>query len=591
MLPGPLRWRWGAVVPLNLLAAGVEAVGAALVFGFLGIVARRETVSELPLIDTLVPLTGATSETQVVVRLGLALVIFYVMRNLVLGAIAYVHEGLVQESVVKVSDRLLWGYLHAPYPFHLARNSASLIQRLQVSVDTVYQLVLSAAAHLAGEVLVALGLIAVLAAVSPLLTLGAVALTAGLLLMTDPLVKRFFRRSGARQAGLEESFLSGVQQSLGAFKEVRVAGRERFFHERIIGQRTELGRLLHHRAALTASLRLVIETAFLCAMLAVVVVLTLRFGPGADVISVVGLFAYATFRLVPTANRLNLYINQGRSGQAFVDLLYDDYRAVAAGPPQDHEPLPMPLPCRGSIRLDGVSFAYPSRPRDAVHDVTLTIQTGESIGIVGPSGAGKSTLVNLLLGLLEPQQGRILVDGVDIRTERRRWQAQIGYVPQEFHLVDDTVRRNIAFGVADSDIDEERVRSAVRWANLEDLVTDWPEGLDTLVGERGVRLSGGERQRVAIARALYRDPQVLIFDEGLAAVDPETEAEIMHAVETLHGERTLVVVAHRPSTVRRCDRIIVMDAGRTADADSRAASLTQHRLLHEVAGTPTSVRR
>ena len=588
MLPAPLRWRWAAIVPLNLVAAGAEAVGAVFVFGFLSVVARQDAASDLPGISALIPLLGASNEQQLVVRLGLGLLVFYLVRSLVLCAIAYVHEGVVQESVVAVSDQLLWGYLHAPYAFHLDRNSASLIQRLQVSVDTAYQLVLSAAVHLVGEGLVALGLVIVLATVSPLMTLSAVGLTTALLLIPNSFVKRFFIRSGERQAHLEESFLSGLQQSLGALKEVRLTGRERFFHAWVVGQRTEMGHVLHHHAALTASLRLLVEAAFFTVMLVVVIILTVQFGPGAHVVSILGLFAYATFRLVPTANRINLYINQGRSGHAFVNQLYDDYERFADLPPHGDDAPPRPLPYRDAIVLDAVSFAYPGRSRPAVQNVSVTIACGESVGIVGHTGAGKSTLVNLLLGLLEPDAGRISVDAVDIQTERRRWQAQIGYIPQELFLIDDSVRRNIAFGIPDSAIDGTRVKRATRLANLDAFVSTLPDGLDTMVGERGVRLSGGERQRVAIARALYRDPQVLIFDEGMAALDPGTEREIVAAIDTLHGVRTLVVIAHRLSTVQRCDRVIVMQDGRVTAVAPYDELLATHLPFKTIAGYETS---
>lgn len=587
MLPSPLRWRWAAIVPLNLVAAGAEAAGAVLVFGFLSVVARQDAARDLPGIATLIPLLGASNEQQLIVRLGLGLLVFYLVRSLVLSAIAYVHEGVVQESIVAVSDRLFWGYLHAPYAFHLDRNSASLIQRLQVSVDTAYQLVLSAAAHLAGEGLIALGLVIVLATVSPLMTLSAVGLTTALLLISNRFVRRFFVRSGERQAQLEESFLSGLQQSLGALKEVRLMGRERFFHAWVVGQRTEMGHVLHRHAALTASLRLLVETAFFAVMLVVIIILIVQFGPGANVISILGLFAYATFRLVPTANRINLYVNQGRSGQAFVNQLYDDCQRFSDLPPGGDDTPPLPLPYRDAIVLDSVSFAYPERARHAVQDVSVTITRGESVGIVGHTGAGKSTLASLLLGLLEPAAGRICVDTVDIQTERRRWQAQIGYIPQELFLIDDSVRHNIAFGIPDSAIDDARMQRATRLANLDDFVSTLPNGLATIVGERGVRLSGGERQRVAIARALYRDPQVLIFDEGMAALDPGTEAEIVAAIDTLHGDRTLVVIAHRLSTVQRCDRIIVMQDGRVTAVAPYGELLATHQPFQQIAGHAT----
>jgi ATP-binding cassette subfamily C protein len=215
-----------------------------------------------------------------------------------------------------------------------------------------------------------------------------------------------------------------------------------------------------------------------------------------------------------------------------------------------------------------VSYAYDAGGASVLDDVSLAIRRGESIGIVGHTGAGKSTLVDLLLGLLQPTAGRISVDGRDRRQHARWWQRQIGYVPQAFFVTDDTLRRNIAFGIPDAEIDERRVQRAARVAQLEEVVAGLPQGLDTFVGERGIRLSGGQRQRVVIARALYHEPQVLVFDEATSALDNQTEREIARAIEALHGAITLIVIAHRLSTVRGCDRLIFLDQGRVAGVGS-----------------------
>ena len=332
MLPPRLRWWWAGMIPLSALAAAAEALGAAVVFGFLGVVANREEATNIPVIGFLVPWVSDADDRTLTVGLGVGLIVFYVLRNMLLAGVTFVHEGLVQRSIVAVSDDLFWSYLTAPYTFHLSRNSANLIQQIRVSVDSAYQLVLSSAAYLASELLVAVALVTVLSMVSPLITLVAVGLTVLLLVLPNPMTRKFFLKSGEQRQEADEELLSGIQQSLGGLKEVRLAWREHFFHDWVIGQRATLGRVLHHRATMTVALRLMIETAFVTTILISVIVVTLRLGPGTEVLTILGLFAYATFRLVPSTNRITMYLNHARAGHAYVASVYADFTAAHRGP-------------------------------------------------------------------------------------------------------------------------------------------------------------------------------------------------------------------------------------------------------------------
>jgi ATP-binding cassette subfamily C protein len=280
-----------------------------------------------------------------------------------------------------------------------------------------------------------------------------------------------------------------------------------------------------------------------------------------------------------------IHVGQLRYSRAWIRDLRDDLAALPAA-------LPAPVaageaePIRfgRAVALERVSYAYAGGGEAALTDVTLTIERGESIGIVGPSGAGKSTLVDLLLGLLEPTAGRITVDGRDIASALPSWQRHIGYVPQDPFLLDDTVRRNVAFGIADADVDDRRVTAALRRAQLDDFVAGLRDGLDTLLGERGTRLSGGQRQRVAIARALYHDPEVLVFDEATSALDTVTERDLIDSLEALRGVKTLVVIAHRLTTVRRCDRLALLRDGRLAAVGSYDELLARDAGFRAMAG-------
>jgi ATP-binding cassette subfamily C protein len=320
-----------------------------------------------------------------------------------------------------------------------------------------------------------------------------------------------------------------------------------------------------------------------------VILLTLQGRAGVDVLPLLGLYAYAGFRMIPSANRILWRINEIRHGTSAVQQLYHDYRLLDCSASDRRDAAGTArLPFTDCLATEGVSYTYPGAARAALQDVHLTIRRGESIGIVGSTGAGKSTLVDTIIGLLQPDCGRVTVDNLDVQTRLRAWQRQIGYVPQSIFLADDSLRRNIAFGVPEAEIDDHRLQVAIGMAQLAAFVAALPAGLDTCVGERGIRLSGGERQRLGIARALYHEPEVLVFDEATSALDQGTEGEVMRAIEALHGKKTLLVIAHRLSTVRHCDRLIVLCNGRIIACGSFDTLMAHHPEFRTLAALTTS---
>ncbi len=580
--PG-LRRRWALLVPLGIASASAETFGAAAVFALITIIDDPSRAASLRLAAPIYARLLRRDEFAVLVAFALAVLLLYLLRNALIAGAASMQEGVMTESVAEVSERLLAGYLAAPYEFHFRRDSAALIQRAGESVNVVMRTVLASVVNLVTEVLVVAGILAVLAASAPRAAVMAVAVMLALLLVPLALTRRVFARWGRERHEREEALLRRAQQSLGAFKEARIAGRERFFLDAFAAEHRGLARLSRLEALLSTLLRLGVETVFVVGLLLVVVVAAPAVG-GATRISTLGLFAYAGFRVIPSVNRILLHVNQMRYGRPFVRLVSEDFAALAGREaPAAEEAAPAAVPFARSIVLDGVSYGYGGRGDAVLDRVDLEIHRGESLGIVGASGAGKSTLVDLLLGLLEPTAGRVLVDGQDIRVNPRGWQQRIGYVPQEPFLFDDTLRRNIAFGLRDEGIAPRGVEAAVRQAGLESFVASLPAGLDTLVGERGARLSGGERQRVAIARALYRDPDVLVFDEATSALDHRVEREITRALGAQKGARTLVIIAHRLTTLRECDRLAIVEGGRIADLGTFEELLGRNAGFRELA--------
>jgi ABC-type multidrug transport system fused ATPase/permease subunit len=559
------RKRWAILLGLALFTSVLEIVAAAFVYVLLGLVANPSGAVKLPLIGNARALAGDLPErTFLLILIGVMIAFFFIRAAAAMGA-EYVMQRMTANTAANLSARLARGYLSLPYAFHLRHSSAELIRNAhQVPLEVVNNVFLPLI-RLMAETILTLGMLALLIAVSPIGTALAVAVVGGstviLMLLIQPRIKRF----GATAHAMHRDTLSSIQQAFQGVRDVKLLGRERFFSEAYGRRRRKLARMLYTNQTIAQSPRYVIETSLILFILAFFAV-TIARGGTQSALATLGLFGYAGLRLQPSLQRIAAAFNSLKFATAPTADIHRDLRLIEQNVAATDTGSPFPF--EREIRLEEVSFAYEGTRSDALSEVTLTIERGEQIGICGPTGGGKTTLVDLIAGLLSPAKGRVLVDDVDIATNLRGWQRNLGVVPQMVFLIDDTLRRNIALGIPDDKIDEAAVWEAVQLAQLEAFVKDLPEGLETVVGERGVRLSGGERQRIAIARALYYRPQVLIFDEGTSALDNATEQELMRALRSLRGEHTILLVAHRLSTVRDADRVVFVENGRIAGIDT-----------------------
>jgi ATP-binding cassette, subfamily B, bacterial PglK len=553
--------RRGLVLLLGAMCIGMmfEAVGVGLIVPLVAILTQADYLERVPALKGLLETLGNPSRTVVIVLAMAGLVVLYFCKTTFLALLAWRQARFAFAFQADVSQRVFAAYLHRPYTFHLQRNSAQLIRNVTIEVSAMTSYALLPAMLLIAEALVLMGLFALLLAVEPIgaLTVAGVLSVAALLFYQA--TRRRTAHWGLARQRHEGLRIQHLQQALGGVKDVKLLGREAEFLAQYSVHNAQSARVAGRQATLQQLPRLWLELLAVCG-LAILVLTTLIQGHALEaILPTLAVFAAAAFRIMPSANRVIGGIQSMRYGLPAVDTVYAELESAPTVPAvADDAPR---APFVEIIEVLNARFTYPGATAQSLNDLSLWIRQGEAVGFVGTSGAGKTTLVDLLLGLLKPDAGYVRADGKDIQTNLRNWQSQIGYVPQSIFLTDDTLRRNVAFGLAADQIDEAAVWRAIRSAQLDEFVRTLPDGLDTLVGERGVRLSGGQRQRIGIARALYHDPPILVLDEATSSLDVSTERGVMQAVMTLHGGKTLLIVAHRFSTVEKCDRLYRLEFG------------------------------
>jgi ATP-binding cassette, subfamily B, bacterial PglK len=559
------RWRWGALVLMALAVAGLEAAGALLIYTLMSLIGGPGSVIALPLVGDLTDVFPQTSRETLLIAVALAVAAFFIVRGVVIVGQAYIQSRLVNNAAANLSGHLVRGYLAMPYLVHTQRNSAELIRNSIVSVKALTGQVILPLAGILAEFVVAVALLAVLLWASPLATLLAALVFAPLTWLLLRVIQPRLKEQGRRAQSAKKESLKAVQQALGGVRDIKLLGREGHFTEAFLEQRRKYAKTNYIRGGLVSLPRALIETTLVLTIVAMFIIAVLGEVGVEGLLSTLGVFAYTGLRLQPSLRGIVQALNDIKFGAAVLDDLVEDRRQADEAIERERRcsaAAGQPFELRRELRLHHVQFAYSPDSKPALVDVNVVIRKGEFIGICGPTGGGKSTLVDLIAGLLEPTGGEIRVDGRELYEHRHAWWRQLGVVSQSVFLVDDTIRNNIALGRTPGRIDEDRLHRAVRRAQLEDVIADLPEGLDTFVGERGIRLSGGQRQRVAIARAFYREPAILILDEGTSALDTATEVALVAAIDELQEGRTLIAVAHRLSTVRKADRIVVIEGGR-----------------------------
>ena len=558
------KLKYIGLLALMILGAFFDVVGIGAVPAFVATLAVPEKVMAIPAAAAVLDALNITTGRDLVIWGAVFLIGVFLLKNLYIFGVYYLQVQITEFHRVRLADRLFQAYLRAPWEFHLSRNTAELLRNVTHETKEIMTGVINPMLTLTMASMMTLFTVVLLLLTTPGIAVVGIVLVGGASWGFLRIFKSRLDHYGQEAKRERRDMIKAVTQALAALIDMRVMGREGFFRDVFYRSVSNFAEVMRLNQVIRRISPNVLEMVAVTGLLGIVLVLVFIGKDAASLVPMLALYGAAIVRLRQSVGQMVGSISQIQFSGAAIPAVVDDLRRLEPPAWRRNRPEPErpPIAFEHEIRLENVTYTYPDADRPALEGVDLTIRKGESVAFVGATGSGKSTLVNVILGLLKPQEGRILIDGVDIHANLRGWLDHVGYIPQTIVLLDDTLRRNIAFGMADEEIDEERVWTAVRAAQLESFIRDLPEGLETVVGERGVRLSGGQRQRVGLARALYRNPEVLVMDEATSALDNRTESLVMEALEALKEGRTFLMIAHRLTTVQRCDRLYFLKDGR-----------------------------
>ncbi|PIR39884.1 MAG: multidrug ABC transporter ATP-binding protein [Alphaproteobacteria bacterium CG11_big_fil_rev_8_21_14_0_20_39_49] len=550
-----------------VIAAILEMAGVGLIMPFIALLDKPEIVHNNEFAARIYAMSGAESYKQFMLICSGGLILFYLAKNIFLGFIIYRQSVFLAKSEANVGVNLLKKYLSMPYLRYVERNTAELVNNITIESTLLFAGLIKPIFFILSDALVTICIMALLLYIAPLATLcavGVILLSASIfyIILRNPL-----KSLGESRRYHRQKMIQWVTQSLGSMKEITVLGRKKFFEDSFKDHASQMIKTQTFYETVIQLPRVIIES---FGVIMLVIIMVILINEGGNFIPTLSLFAMAAFRLMPSINRITSSATKVRYYLKTLNNLHDD---LTAKDYDNSTASDKTIKFASEIKLDNISFAYPDTNRNVIDGLSLTVKKGSSIGIIGPSGEGKSTLVDIILGLLPVNQGSVLVDGVNISKNLKQWHKHISYMPQAVYLTDDTIRRNVALGVADEEIDDELIWNCLDKAQLADKVRSLPEGLDTTVGEQGTKLSGGQRQRIGIARALYNNPQVLVLDEATTALDPQTEEKICNTLKEISEEVTIIAISHQPKLISITDEVYRLSDGKLQIYDKLCRSI------------------
>ena len=562
------------------VGALLELVGVSFITQLVTLISNPEKIHSNEIMQYCYDFFNMTSDRQFFLFVVIALIFVYLIKNLYLLWINYVQYTFVFNNQLRLSGRLIDCYLKKPYTYHLDNNSAEMVRNVMLDSERFFQMLLSVFLTLS-EILVSALLCVFLLIVDPVITISVVAILAvftGLYLI---LFKGKAKKYGKTNQIYDGKMHQSINQALGAVKDIKILHREKYFADSFLAYGKKKMTAVRNNNVLGQFPKYLIETVCIGTVL---LVLVFKIYKGEDLNTMIpqlAAFAIAAFKLLPSVSKINNYANLIVFLKPSVDLIYRDIKDtedMVNHEIADESGNIIEINDDGSqnkdtcyvadkISINNIVYRYPHTDRDVLNGISFEIPLGKSIGFIGESGSGKSTLADVILGILTPTSGTVMYGNMDVHKHPLKWSKKLAYIPQSIFLCDDTIRNNVAFGIDEDKIDDEKVWKALREAQLEQFVKSQPDGLDSMVGERGVRISGGQRQRIGIARALYDNPEILVLDEATSALDTGTESAVMEAIDKLSGTMTLIIIAHRLTTIKNCDYVYKVENGNIYSVD------------------------
>jgi ATP-binding cassette, subfamily B, bacterial PglK len=568
------------------LASLLEVIGIGAIPVYIAIVTNPDSIRNIPVIQSFSEQIKLLSSEQLLLWGSVILIGIFLIKNAYLGFYHYLKTRIVYNLQIKLGNRMFSAYLDAPYVYHLNRNSAEIQRNINIELRLLFGSVLLPSFRMILDVVTVCLIFTLLLFVQPYITIGTMGILGAASIAFLMIVRKKIKAYGKDAQIQRGEMVKAVNQGIGAIKDVRVLGREQYFKDVYSRSIFKYAQSMRYSQITSQLPQPFIESVAVIIMLLITSTLLLQGQSMETVIPLLTLFAMASIRIMPAVKGIVSGYTNIRHSVYAIDPIYQDLTDInrmrqSSAP--IHGQRHYTFHIKRSIDLNGIYFRYPGSERDVIEDLTITIPHGSTVGLFGLTGAGKTTLVDIILGLLDPYKGKVSADGVDVRTNIQAWQRLVGYIPQTIYLTDDTIRRNIAFGIPDDEIDEERITEVAEAAQLHGMLSLRKDDLNTVIGERGVRLSGGQRQRIGIARALYRNPKVLIMDEATSALDNETELQVLEAIKQSRNDLTIIMIAHRLTSVRFCDKIFIMDRGKVVREVTFRELLELSSAYHELA--------
>ena len=552
-----------------LIGTVLELIGVTAILPLIEAMTAPESILEKPYFAFFYNALGFKDFTDFMIAICILIIIVYLVRNIYVMLQNDIQYRFVFNNQVRISDRLMKAYMKQPYLFHAEHNSTELMRNVMTDTQAFFRAVL-AAIQLVTDVCVCVALLTFLFIADSFITIAIVILFGAFMFVYMTHFKRKLKRLGQLTRDYNADMSKYSLQAFGGIKEIQILNREPFFVEQFNRVSAKFAVSQRKYNMMLALPKPAMEFICVGGLLAVVAI---RLHIGVDIesfVAVLSTFAIAAFRMLPSVNKITANLGIIVFSAPSVDAIYDDLKAVEEMEKEikAQEKGEVQFKLEKEIKVKDLEFCYPQKKEPVLRNVSITIPKNKSVAFIGPSGSGKTTLADIILGVMKPTKGSVEADGINVHDNLCEWHNCLGYIPQTIYLTDDTLKNNIAFGIAPEEINEEQLWNALEMAQLKEFVETLPDGLETRVGEGGMRLSGGQRQRIGIARALYNNPEVLVLDEATSALDNDTEEAVMDAVERLSGNVTLIIIAHRLSTIKNCDYIYQVKDGCVELTDS-----------------------